>query len=255
VYGYAWLVYCTLAGNSAGIDSGGVGGHDIYDNYPRVDYSIIHHNSAPLYPNYDANSEVESSCTIPMPANGGNNFTNDPAFVNLAAGNFRLSPISPCINVSYYSLPPDPNLDLDGNPRSVGGGIDLGAYEFQNPTSVISYLWLQQHGLPTDGSADYADQDGDLFNNYSEWRASTDPFDATSLLKVLQVIPNGNSATVIWQSVPDLLYSVERSTDLTAFTDVSTFTTVWGSQGTNVTGFVDNDATGPGPFFYRVRLR
>jgi len=41
------------------------------------------------------------------------NFTNDPAFVNLAAGDLRLQTNSPCINAGWNAAGAGP-VDLDG---------------------------------------------------------------------------------------------------------------------------------------------
>ena len=48
---------------------------------------------------------------------------------------YRLQPDSPCINAGDPDYIPEPNeTDLDGNPRVIGGRIDMGAYELQNTT-------------------------------------------------------------------------------------------------------------------------
>jgi hypothetical protein len=74
-------------------------------------------------------------------------------FAGLSNGSFRLQTNSSCINAGNNASVILTN-DLDGNPRIVGGTMDIGAYEYQTPTSIISYAWRQQYGLPTDGSAD-----------------------------------------------------------------------------------------------------
>jgi hypothetical protein len=254
-YGATSLYYCTVAGNSAGDQGGGIWGTPT--NHPRADYSIIYYNSAPLFPNCDTNSIVASSCTTP--AIGGNNFANEPAFVNLAAGNYRLSSNSPCINYVYTPALPDPQLvDLDGNPRQAGSGFDLGAYEFQNPKSVISYLWLQQLGLPTDGSADYTDPDGDSFNNFSEWRTGTDPFDATSLLRFrsISVVNNDEYPEPLvhleWQSVPGVPYTIDSASDITGpFTYVDF---VWGDPTNTVFEIPMSQLGDPTSCFFRLHV-
>lgn len=64
---------------------------------------------------------------------GTHNITGDPQFVDADNGDFRLLPGSPAINIGDNSVLDSYEFqpDLDGNPRVVGGTIDLGAFERQ----------------------------------------------------------------------------------------------------------------------------
>src|SRR6266567_2078737 len=127
----------------------------------------------------------------------GNNWFGDPLFVDLATGNLRLQPNSPCINAGNNSYVTNAT-DLDGNPRIAGGTVDIGAYEFQSPVSMISYAWLQQYGLPINGATDTADPDGDGVDNYHEWLAGTDPTNRFSSPAQLTIIPSGTNVILAW---------------------------------------------------------
>ena len=100
------------------------------------------------------------------------------------------------------------------------------------------------------------DPDGDSSDNRSEWSASTDPNDATSSLRILQITRNldGGSA-VIFQSVPGKQYVIEASETMEDFkvvtspvtaegvtTDVSVQLYVPGSSGEVV--YVGPDTAG-----------
>lgn len=193
-----------------------------------------------------------SCCTTPLPAGLGN-ISQDPHFVNQAIGDFHLQSNSPCINAGNNGYVAD-GLDLDGNLRMTGGTVDIGAYEFQSPPSVLSYAWAQQNGLPTDGSADFTDADGDGMNNYGEWRSDTNPTNSLSSLRMLNATNSLSGKTVTWQSVATRNYWLERASNLEL---ASPFQTV----ATNIVGvaglktFTDTSATNGGPYFYRVGVQ
>ena len=135
-----------------------------------------------------------------------------------------------------------------------GGTVDMGAYEFQSPQSLISYAWLQQYSLPADGSADSTDADGDGLNNWQEWNAGTNPTNALSVLRLLSPAFGAAGVAVSWQSVSGRNYFLERSTDLGAQAPFRPLATdIRGQVGT--TTFTDTNAVGAGPFFYRIGIQ
>jgi hypothetical protein len=235
------LYNCTLVGNSA---AGGGGAA-----WSTLRNCIVYDNSAPDGPNH-SECAVAFTCTTPL-AEGLGNIDMAPAFVSPAAGNFRLSSGSPCINAGHTSYVTTPT-DLDGRPRIVGGSVDMGAYEFQGTGSVISYAWLQQFGLPTDGSADFTDPDGDLLNTFQEWTADTDPTDGASVLRIVSITP-GPPVSVSLQSSTARLYTLQSRADLSTggWTPVPGATDIPGTGG--LLSFTDPN---PGSSrFYRISVR
>jgi len=243
---YSMLNNCTLTGNSAGYGGG--------TSSSRLNNCIVYYNSATqqLESSNYTDSTVMSNCdTAPLPSGFGN-ITNEPNFVSLAGGDFHLQSNSPCINSGNNAYVTVTN-DLDGNPRIRGGTVDIGAYEFQSPASVISYAWLQQYGLTNNGSADYVDSDGDHLNNWQEWQAGTVPTNALSVLRLSSPVRNGSGLVVTWQSVSTRAYFIERSSNLSVPGSFLTLATnIAGQPGT--TSFTDTYALGSGPFFYRVGI-
>jgi len=245
---------CTVAGNSA---AGGFGG-GAYGS--SANNCIIYYNTAIYYVSdfstaNATNCALNYCCTFPLPSSGVGffNFTNAPLIVSLSGtgGNLHLQTNSPCINSGNNAYVTG-STDLDGNPRVVGGTVDIGAYEFQTPKSAISYAWLQQYGLPADGSVDYADLDGTAFNVYQDWNAGLNPTNPASVLAMRPPTSTNNAAgiTVSWQSVRGIPYLLQRSTNLAAQPAFSTILSVTGQS--NTTSYTDTSATNSVPYFYRV---
>lgn len=245
---YSTLNNCTVIGNSAIQYGGGV---DSSGAQTTLNNCIVYYNSAPTGSNY-AGVSLNNSCTSPLPGGTGN-FTNAPVLVNRTGGNLRLQSVSPCINAGRNAHAPE-GPDLDGKPRIVGGTVDVGAYEFQTPASVISYAWLQQYGLPIDGSADFTDSDGEGMNNWQEWRADTVPTNALSALKMSSPAASTSGVELSWTSVNTRSYWLERANDLGAQPVFSIIATNLPGQP-STTSYLDTTAISSGPFFYRVGVQ
>jgi low affinity Fe/Cu permease len=253
---------CLLTGNVAANGGGAYGGtlnnSTLVDNIAgsgggaagsTLNNCIIYYNSSP------SSGTFNYCCTVPLPSGGFGNITNIPAFVNLVVGNFHLQSNSPCINAGNNAYVTTA-YDLDGNPRIVGGTVDIGAYEYQSPSSILSYAWAQQYGLPTDGSADFAYSNGNGFNNWQEWHAGMNPFDPSTQLKMFLSAPTNNSSgiTITWQSVNGVNYFLQRGSNLAGHPPFSTIQSNIIGQAETMS-YTDTNAIGNGAFFYRVGVQ
>jgi hypothetical protein len=142
----AWqstLTNCTVAGNL------GFGGDSGFGLRSSAAYNcIIYSNGGG---NFDLNhpSTFNYCCSLPLPPAGIGNIINQPMFVNLASGDVRLQPGSPCINAgnNAYAF----GRDLDDNPRIVGGTVDMGAYEFPIISLAGPGIAFNQFGFKING--------------------------------------------------------------------------------------------------------
>jgi hypothetical protein len=130
------VISCTFSGNSA--DYGG--GMDNYvGSNPTVSNCILWGNTATSAGNDildQFSSPVISYSDIGGGYPGMGNIDSNPLFVDSVAGDFRISPGSPCVDTGDNSAPSLPSTDILDNPRIVDGDcnsvatVDMGAYEF-----------------------------------------------------------------------------------------------------------------------------
>ena len=122
--GAVLVVNCTMCGNNAVLTGGGMS--------LSVDGTcvncIIQDNTAMVNSNYysDTTSNVSWCCTAPLPAGPGNIETN-PLFAGVA--DWHLQFVSPCVDAGTSMAWMANATDLDGNPRILGPGVDMGCYE------------------------------------------------------------------------------------------------------------------------------
>jgi hypothetical protein len=185
---------------------------------------------------------------------GSGNITNAPLFLALAAGNLRLQPASLCIDAGNSSYSTN-SADLDGRPRILGSAVDIGAFEFQGSGLGEFAGWLEQHGLVTDGSADYTDPDIDAMSNWQEWIAGTDPLNPASVLKMLTPTRTNTPAGFVltWQSVTNRSYYIQRATTLSPQNFSTLSSNIAGQPGT--TAFIDTNVASAATMLYRIAVQ
>jgi len=94
---------------------------------------IIYYNGPNGTNNFSGSANSSNllySCVGPGPTNGTVGIvTNEPLFVDMAAGNYHLSANSPCVNAGSNQDWMSNSVDLDDRQRIRYGIVDMGAYE------------------------------------------------------------------------------------------------------------------------------
>jgi hypothetical protein len=138
---YGGTVYnCTICNNNSSRTGGGVyckfGGNLVN--------TIIYFNTSPdgtNWFNYSTGMSYTCCCALPVP-DGLANIHDNPEFVDMNAGNYRLDDMSPCRDAGTNLAWMIGATDLDGNPRilPIGGQVDMGAYEFiPEPAGILIF--------------------------------------------------------------------------------------------------------------------
>ncbi len=68
---------------------------------------------------------------------GAHNYWGDPAFIDPGAGDYHIGPGSAAVDAGVDA---GVSYDIDGDPRPVGGGYDIGADERREPGTLSVYL-------------------------------------------------------------------------------------------------------------------
>ncbi len=132
---------CVLVNN---VICGETQGYGIYRmSADRLAYNDVWNNKAGNYIGYMDWTGIEGNLSI------------DPGFLDAAAGDYRLSAGSPCVDAG------DPNtanlamaIDFDGRPRLAGEAVDIGAYELDQCRSIARAGADQHLGRPQEVTLD-----------------------------------------------------------------------------------------------------
>ncbi len=136
----------TITNNTISINYGGSGIYNFNLSSPNItnnivtsnaDYGIRADGTSPSINTYNdvwANNPGEYYLT----SGGTGSISADPRIVSIL--DFHLLCSSPAIDHGNNSAPSVPSVDFDGEPRPVGGVVDMGAYEWQSPLRCAAFL-------------------------------------------------------------------------------------------------------------------
>ena len=176
------LTNCTFVNNSGFPTGGGLGS---YDCNPVLTNCIFWGNGYSFMSGLGT-PDVKYSC-IQGGWPGSGNIKSNPL---LEPDGYHLNVGSPCINTGNPDHPVDANKsDIDGQPRIIGGRVDIGADEFHGNNSrpvadagedQIAYAWFDWLAeVILDGNGSY-DDDGHVLTYLWRWSIDVNNFTAIS---------------------------------------------------------------------------
>lgn len=130
----------TITGNTAPYHGGGI---YCYDSSPALSNNIVAFNSSGIYKGagtptlqYNCvygNASYQYSSGLLA---GTGDISLDPLFVDRPGGDYHLMSGSPCIDAGNNGAVQPDWLDMDGQPRVLGGDVDMGADEFEGVPAI-----------------------------------------------------------------------------------------------------------------------
>jgi hypothetical protein len=243
------LYHCTIVTNLAIERAGGIFGGALTN-------CIVYYNDCTNHANWEEGT-FNYTCTDPLPAGEGN-LTNEPAFMSVPAGDFRLMSHSPCIDTGVNGA----LFDKDGVPRPLDGNLDgtntadMGAFEFihgaadSDRDGMLDPWEIQYHFDPLSPADAGLDYDGDRQVNLQEFIAGTSPTNDASYFHLTRIRPSATNELVTWGSATGRVYMLERMMTMTGDT--------WSIVATNVAAcppentYTDAASLETSKCFYRV---
>jgi subtilisin family serine protease len=145
------------------------------------------------------------------------------------------------------------NVDVD--PYLSGDVITGGRLNLQRTVDTdgngLPDWWEQTYFGSLTGTDPNADPDGDGLSNIQEWQAGTDPTDASSCLRLMNINTRSAGTTLTWQSVDNRNYFVTRGTNVAGSAAYPVIATNLPGQA-GATVYTTTNNTGRGCWFYRV---
>ena len=188
------ITNCTIAGNTCNYTDGGGIHNSGWDASPTITNCILWGNSADLF-----QCSASYSCTEDLEPGEGNVFL-DPLFVDpdgpdndsgtWADSDYSLSAGSPSIDAANGGVAPA--TDILGHPRHDDPGVDntgvgapdyvdMGAYEFQGTSVIVSYLEIagdadvnENSGAQYTCTAHYTDGSTEDVSGSATWSENSD---------------------------------------------------------------------------------